>query len=123
VAKESKYQKAIMESIIADGGHAVNGIYSKNGEADIQSGMSIVNYNYLLHICIEVKTEEDYFRVMSALKEVGGLYEIIDIKRLKKHEPLQIHKINAVRELGGLAVIAYKYKQVLEYIDNTLERN
>jgi hypothetical protein len=116
--KETKFQAKIMEGIDRDGGHSVNGIYTKSGEADIQSGypVKVAGKKLLIHLCVEVKTKLDYERVMSALEETDGQYEIIDRKKLKEHEPLQVVKVNKVRRLGGLALFAYSYHQVVEYV-------
>lgn len=113
--KESSYQNKIMKCLEAIGGKVINGTYSKAGEADIQGGYPV---NGRLHyIAIEVKTKIDYDRVMRGVKVVDGLYVIFDSTSLKKHESLQIHKINEVRKKNGLALIAFEFKQVEEYVD------
>lgn len=111
---EQDYQTKIMKGIEAIGGWAVNGKYTKDGEADLQTGYPV--NEILRYLVIEVKSKEDYFRVMSAITEEGGRYAIRDLKKLKDHEPLQIHKLNEVRNRGGLAVLAYSLKQVNDYI-------
>ena len=144
MATETYYQSKIIKSMIADGGTAVTGTL-KTGEADIQGGMPYLikermpseddlyhltiqygsvaiddakeDASILRNIVVEVKTPDNYKRVMRAIKEVDGLYEIVDPVPLKKHEPLQIHKINNVRQRGGLGIIAHSYAQVKEYLD------
>jgi len=127
---EAAYQKKIMKDIEADGGHVVNGTYSKAGEADLQAGIPVIVKEYieadklyttprfqkkkiLIHCAIEVKTEKDYHRVMRAIDDD---YNIINSKPLKSHETLQLTKIRLLRAKGGLALVAYNYGQVLEYI-------
>ena len=108
------------------GGHAINGMYTKSGEADLQCGIPIYVGMYmdgdgpiweqkkiLIHVAIEVKTEKDYYRVMRA---VDVDYNVIDSKPLKKHEPLQMAKIRLLRKKGGLALVAYNFKQVMDYV-------
>ena len=116
---EQAYQSKIIKDILDDGGHAVNGTYSKAGEADLQCGIPVIidDKKILLHVAIEVKTEKDYHRVMRAI-DVD--YNIIDSKPLKKHETLQLTKIRLLRKKGGLALVAYNYKQVLEYIHENI---
>jgi len=129
MAKESYNQSSIMGKIESIGGHVINGVYTRAGEADLQCGYPIsignepVEINgplmpimILAHLCVETKTEKDYYRVMSALEEVDGQYKIIDIKKLKKHEPLQVAKVNAVRRKHGMALFAYCFEQVEEYV-------
>jgi len=125
---EAAYQSKIMKDIEADGGHVVNGTYSKAGEADLQAGIPIWIMGFgregqegrdvLVHCAIEVKTEKDYHRVMRAIDDD---YNIIDSKPLKKHETLQLTKIRLLRKKGGLALVAYNYKQVLEYIEGEMK--
>ena len=119
MAQESSYQLKIMKGLEAIGGKAINGQYTKSGEADIQGGY-LVN-DILRYIAIEVKTEVNYKRVMSGIKEVNGLYEIVDDKKLKEHEPMQIFKLNKVRTRGGLALIAFNFEQVQEYVNNEIQ--
>ena len=107
-----------MRDIEADGGHVVNGTYSKAGEADLQAGIPVIikeaePKKILIHCAIEVKTEKDYHRVMRAIDDD---YNIINSKPLKSHETLQLTKIRLLRAKGGLALVAYNYGQVLEYI-------
>ena len=129
---ESYYQKKIIKAIEKMGGHVVNGNYTKAGEADLQCGYPVTLYKKLatytttgcnlkytefktlVHLCIEVKTEYDYYRVMRA---VDADYNVINSKALKSHEPLQMAKIRNVRRLGGLALVAFNIKQVKEYIN------
>jgi len=127
---ESGYQKKIMDKWEEAGGHVVNGIYSKSGEADLQGGFPISIGNevaeigapvtpimLLVHLVVEVKTEEDYHRVMGCLVEEDGLYRILPgVKGLKDHEPMQIKKINEVRKRGGLGLIAWDFSQVQTYV-------
>ena len=113
--KEAKYQSKIMKELEAFGGKAINGQYSKPGEADIQGGYPI-NGN-LYYIAIEVKTEHNYNRVMSCLEIEEGLYRIVNNTKLKKHEALQVFKLNQIRKLGGLALFAYKFSQIQEYVN------
>jgi len=109
---EANYQSKIIKDIKKDGGIAINGNYTTNGECDLQCG---IPYNGILIYCgIEVKTESDYHRVMSG---IDSEYNVIDVKKLKKHEPLQMAKIRQTRKLGGLALVAFNYSQVMEYID------
>ena len=132
---ESYYQAKIMKEWEAIGGHNVNGNYTKSGEADLQGGYphtdmylkptgdklhpfksEVEKRIRLLYLVVEVKTEEDYARVMKCIVEENGRYVIQNTKGLKKHEPLQIAKINMVRDKGGLAVIAWNFKQVQDYV-------
>lgn len=115
MATETYYQKKIMDAILKEGGQVVNGRYTKIGEADLQCGYPV--NGRLLYLAVEVKTEKDYYRVMSAIKEVEGEFEIIDRSKLKEHEPMQINKINKVRKRGGLALVAWNIEQVKEYVD------
>ena len=117
MAKEAYYQKQIIKWFHSVGGTAITGVFP-TGEADIQAG-----YPYkdrLLNVMIEVKTEEDYHRVMRGVVEKDGRYFITNSKALKKHEPLQILKLNNVRSRGGLALIAFSVAQVVEYIEENL---
>ncbi len=116
---ESSNQSKIIKWFKSIGGTAITGKLP-TGESDIQAG-----YPYrgrLLNVMVETKDEFNYNRVMRAIKEVDGLYVIVDRTPLKKHEPLQIHKINDVRKKGGLALIAHSVPQVLEYIQEDLMR-
>jgi len=109
---EQYYQSKVIKEIQANGGVAINGNYSAAGEADLQCGIPVDGR--LLHVAVEVKTEKDYHRVMSA---IDADYNVIDSKKLKSHETLQMAKIRRNRKLGGLALVAYNYKQIMEYID------
>lgn len=126
--REARYQSNIIKGIESRGGRCVNGTFSKSGETDLQCGWPVCLKPYekvvtvLFDLCVEVKTEIDYHRVMSGITEVDGLYEITDHKKLKKHEPLQIYKINKARKLGGMAVIAYNIDQVAAYVDLYIEK-
>lgn len=115
---EAYYQKKLMTEIEEAQGVVVNGRYTKRGEADLQAGLQVVGSSYLAHIAIEVKTPSSYEKVMKGIIEKeDGLYHIVDIKKLREHEVLQVHKINRNRKLGGLALFAYSYKQVEEYLE------
>lgn len=125
MAKESKCQAKLINDLEKLGGHVINGIYTKAGEGDLQCGypininLSIVSYKTFLHyLVIEVKSENDYYRVMKGVEEIDGFYILTDLKHLKDHEILQIHKLNTVRRKGGLAVLAFNIKQVNDYISN-----
>lgn len=120
---ESSYQRKIASKIEAIGGHWVNGNYTRNGEADLQCGYPIMigidpgmgsMKTVLLYLAVEVKTEKDYHRVM---KGVDENYNIIDEKKMKPHEFVQMAKIRAVRNKGGLALVCYKFEQIQEYIN------
>ncbi len=125
MAREGYYQKKIINWFISVGGTAITGTLP-TGEADVQAGYPyavLVNglpKVRLLNVMVEVKTEEDYHRVMRAVEEIDGLYVIVDQKPLKKHEALQITKINNVRKKGGMALIAFSVAQVMEYIEEDL---
>ena len=116
---EQAYQSKIIKAIEAAGGHAINGTYSKSGEADLQCGIPVKVHDrtILVHVAIEVKTEKDYLRVMSGIDDD---YNLTDSKKLKPHEPLQMAKIRRLRNKGGLALVAFNYRQVLEYIDENI---
>ena len=119
---ESSYQNKIIKSIEAIGGVVVNGTYSKSGEADLQCGWptyyeKVVGQHsvmVLLHLAVEVKTEKDYYRVM---KCINADYTLNGKTGLKDHEPMQMAKIRRNRKLGGLALVAYSFEQVKEYVD------
>jgi len=119
MAKEQYYQKRIIDWFIKIGGTAITGTLP-TGEADIQAGYpyNIGVKQVLLNVMVEVKTEFDYHRVMRCITEIDGLY-VIDKScgSLKKHETLQIIKLNNVRKKGGMALLAYSVAQVIEYID------
>ena len=126
MARESYYQKRIIDWFKSIGGTAITGTLP-TGEADIQAGYPYEltmadgsNRQFLLNVMVEVKTEEDYHRVMRGVVEKDGRYFITDSKALKKHEPLQILKLNNVRSKGGLALIAFSVAQVIEYIEEEL---
>jgi len=127
---EQYYQSKLIKDIEEMGGHAVNGTYSKTGEADLQCGIPLWVGKYmdgdgpiweqrkiLVHVAIEVKTEKDYARVM---KGIDNDYNITHKPALKKHEPLQMAKIRQLRKKGGLALVAYNLKQVMEYMHKEL---
>jgi len=122
MAREAYYQKKIINWFISIGGTAITGTLP-TGEADVQAGFPwVINERvHLLNVMVEVKTEEDYYRVMRALEEVNGLYVIVDQVPLKKHEALQITKLNNVRKKGGLAVLAFSVVQVRDYISGELD--
>ena len=112
--KEQIYQSKIIKWIKKKGGTAITGTLP-TGEADIQGGYPY--HGILRNIMIEVKTEFDYHRVMKCVREIDGRYVIAeDCKGLKKHEPLQILKLNNVRDLGGWALLAFSVNQVERYI-------
>ena len=144
---ESKYQSNIIKAIEAIGGVVVNGTYSKSGEADLQCGWPILDveardkkypdsikhtlvlthgsvvldeldeeFTTLLHLAVEVKTKQDYFRVM---KCINSDYTLNGKTGLKKHEPLQMVKIRRNRARGGLALVAYSFEQVKDYVDES----
>ena len=121
---ESGYQSKIINDIINIGGTAITGKL-KTGEADIQAGYPIlvrtVNYHEpvirLMKLAVEVKTPKAYEYLMKGIKEVDGLYVIHDDTKLKKHEHLQIFKLNNVRKRGGFALLAHSFQQVKEYMN------
>lgn len=117
---EAKCQTSIANKLYEEGGWWVNGNYTKSGEADLQCGKHWRGRLY--YLAVEVKDEDGYNRLMSGLNEVNSLYEIVNPKKLHKHEFLQVHKINEVRKRGGLAIIAYNYKQVEEYCNGVLSK-
>mgnify|MGYP003639772502 CR=1 FL=1 len=112
---ESQYQNKIAEELVEYGGVAINGIYTKKGEADLQCGISWDNH--FLHLAIEVKTKKNYIHLMKGITISDGLYEIIDYKYITPREKTQIYKINRNRELGGRALLAYEFNQVLAYMN------
>ncbi len=113
--KESGYQSKLIKDITRLGGVAINGVYSTSGESDLQCGIpyEICGKRVLLHIAIEVKDEENYYRVMKA---VDKDYNVIDEKKLKPHEFVQMAKIRRNRRLGGLALVAFSIAQVERYL-------
>ncbi len=117
MAKEQYYQKKIIKWFHSLGGTAITGVLPI-GEADVQAGYP--HHGRLLNVMIEVKTEEAYNYLMEGLNEIDGRYVITDRTKLKEHEPLQVHKINLVRDKGGMAIIAFSVAQVAEYIDKEL---
>lgn len=125
---EQGYQSKIIKAIEAIGGVAINGNFTTAGTADLICGypwtiMTKQGYDFkprviLLHLHIEVKTPFDYDRVFRSIYEEDGYYHFKDdIKSLKKHEYLQITKLNKLRKLGGLGLIAHSFEQVKEYVD------
>jgi len=133
--KESGYQIRIINKIKADGGIAINGNYTTAGEADLQCGIPVdiicsscdatkeatargnmffPKKTILIYCGVEVKDEFNYHRVMGAVDEN---YNVIDKKKLKQHEVLQMAKIRETRKRGGLALVAYNYEQVKEYVN------
>lgn len=128
--KEAGYQSRIIAKIKQGGGHAVNGNFTTAGEADLQCGIPVLIQHpqfdsnnivttILVYVAVEVKDEFNYHRVMGAIDEH---YNVINKKALKSHEVLQMAKIRAVRKIGGLALVAYNYKQIMEYIDEQFNR-
>jgi hypothetical protein len=119
---EADYQAKIIKELEKFGGIAVNGIYTKKGEADLQCGISWGGQ--LLHLAIEVKSKKAYEKLMSGIAvNDEGLYEIVDKSKLDTREVLQLHKINRNRELGGHALFAYEFSQVLEYMEENYHDN
>jgi len=124
---EQAYQSKIIKAIESRGGHVINGQYTRAGEADLQCGYPVEtmlgNCVTLHYLAVEVKTEEDYARVMKCvdITIVDGVEQLKlnGKKGLKKHEPLQITKINSVRRKGGLALIAWSFEQVEQYIKDS----
>jgi len=136
---ESGFQKKIITSIEDIGGVVVNGTYSKSGIADLICGWPmpvkkltekekyylVIDYGtavldmqpqILLHLHVEVKTKTDYNKLFKKnIKEVNGLY-IVD-PEFSGREVLQAHKLNDVRKRGGLALFAYSFEQVQEYVN------
>ena len=128
--KEQDYQTKIIKGIEAIGGEAINGNFTKAGTADLICGWPYIvdssekfkGYTIseprLLHLHVEVKTPEDYERVFRSIEEVDGRYVFKeDTSSLKKHETLQITKLNRVRDKGGLGLIAHSFEQVKEYVE------
>ncbi len=120
--KESGYQARIMSQIKQNGGWSVNGNFTLAGEPDLQCGIMhlIPNYNkeVMLYVAVEVKDDFNYHRVMKGIDEN---YNVIDKKKLKGHEILQMAKIREIRKRGGLALVAYNHKQVMEYVDKEMK--
>ena len=119
--RESGYQSKLIKTIKAEGGWAVNGNFTTDGEPDLQCGIPYYPhklFKVLLYVAVEVKTEADYHRVM---KGIDDAYNVIDKAKLKKHEPLQMAKIREIRKRGGLALVAYNYKQIMDYIDKEMK--
>jgi len=129
---EQGYQSKIIKRIEAMGGIAINGNFTKAGTADLVCGYPVEleelvrrgefsvfeTTHRLLHLHIEVKTEKDYHRVFRSIQEIEGRYVFNeDTKSLKKHEYLQITKLNKLRDLGGLGLIAWNFEQVEEYVN------
>ena len=110
--RESGYQSKIIKDIKDDGGWAVNGNFTLAGEPDLQCGIPLDGR--LLYVAVEVKDEVNYARVM---RGIDAHYNVVDKKKLKSHEVLQMAKIREIRTRGGLALVAYNYKQIMEYID------
>lgn len=117
MASEQYYQKKIIKWFHGIGGTAITG-QLPIGEADIQAGYP--HQGRLLNVMVEVKTEHDYNRVMEGVDEIDERYVIVNRNKLKEHEPLQIHKLNSVREKGGMALLAFSVEQVKEYITQEL---
>lgn len=117
MAKEQSNQSKIIKWFIKIGGTAITGNLPI-GEADIQAGYPFGGRLY--NVMVETKKEYEYNYLMSGLKLVDGLYEIVDETKLKDHEHLQIFKLNNVRKRGGLALLAYSVEQVIVYLDEEL---
>lgn len=121
--RESYSQQKIISHIQRRlNGVAITGIYSTNGEADVQSGVPIEIYGIeiMALVRIEVKTPDNFERVMSALREENDRYIITDLSKLKKHEPLQVAKINETRDKHGVAFFASTPKEVDYYLEKYL---
>lgn len=116
MATESSYQKKIMKEVEAIGGKSINGLYTKTGEADLQCGYPI--NGILRYLAIEVKTEVNYNKIMkNVLLNNDGTIFIINKDKLRDGEVLQIHKLNDVINKGGLALLAWNFSQVKDYIE------
>ncbi len=129
---EGRFQSVIIKKIEDRGGHVINGNYTKAGEADLQCGFPVTTdvvenvqhdwdmgfitntKTFLVYLAVEVKTDKDYDRIMSGLDED---YNVINDKKLKKHEFVQMAKIRAVRSKGGLAIVAWNFEQIEEYVN------
>ena len=140
--KEQGYQSKLIKAIEEIGGEVINGNFTKAGVADLvcgypvvvtpltdsEEGYLIMNYGtavlddqpkILVHLHVEVKTQYDYDRVFRSIKEIDGYYVFNeDTTSLKKHEYLQITKLNKVRQKGGKALLAWSFEQVKEYMEN-----
>lgn len=115
MATEAYYQSKIAKELEEYGGVAINGVFTKKGEADLQCGI-LYNGNFL-HLAIEVKTPKAYKKLMEGITINDGLYEITDRSKIASREVLQIHKINRNRELEGKALFAHSFNQVLDYLE------
>jgi hypothetical protein len=113
--KETNYQKKIMNDIYALGGWSVNGQFTKRGELDLQCGFPVDTR--LLYLAVEVKTPTAYATLMKGLVLENGYYKIVDKKKLKEHEHMQVYKVNQIRKRGGLALFAHSIEQVKEYVN------
>jgi len=121
---EQAHQTKIINMIKNNGGWAVNGNFTLAGEPDLQCAVpvKIDNIMYgrretkqiLIYVAVEVKDEFNYHRVMDA---IDAFYNVVNKKKLKHHEVLQMAKIKEIRKRGGLALVAYNYKQIMEYVD------
>ena len=114
---EKNYQSKVIKDIEALGGIAINGIYTKSGELDLQCGFPIKGK--LVYLAVEMKSEVAYTKLLKGLTTKNGLYVITDKSKLANREVLQVYKINKTRKLGGLALFAWNINQVLEYINDT----
>lgn len=111
---EGAYQSKIIAKVEEKGGFAVNGKYTKAGIPDLICGLPMDGD--LLFVAIEVKTPENYDRVMRAITFMDGEYHVFDRPKLKDHEVLQMENINKIRRLGGRAIFAHRYEQVARYV-------
>jgi len=113
---ESAYQSKIIKAIDKIKGKAINGVYTKAGEADLQCGYPI--NGILRYLAVEVKTEANYNKMMKHLL-IGndGKITILDKSKLRDGEVLQIHKLNNVIDMGGLALLAWNFQQVKQYVE------
>jgi len=117
--RESVYQSKIIKAFEAIGGWCVNGLLTKKGELDLNGGYPIEGRLY--YIAVEVKTEKAYNYMMQGIEIKDNRYIIKDFTKLKDQEPMQILKINKIRDRGGLAILAWNFNQIKEYVENDLQ--
>lgn len=117
---ESAYQRELIKAIEALGGHIVNGIYTKRGEADLQGSIPITfSFGRLQIGCaLEIKTPKALNKVLKGLDES---YSIRDRSKLKPHEVLQAIKLKRLRESGIIALFCSDFTQVQDYIKDNLD--
>ena len=127
---EQAYQTKIMKKWEAIGGHVVNGQYTKAGEPDLQGGFPVEYMSSgdkcfdvnLLYLAVEVKTEKAYLALEKKWKliTVDGVEQYQLDSKFNGRELLQAAKINSIRRKGGLALFAWSFEQVEQYVkDNT----